>query len=423
MTHEIPFLPDYLLSHSTLMSNAVNTHRVARVIFFLSGFAIAYLSLIIAVYSSFGAGLFANAENGRLAQLVTIAGGIVAQLYLGVAFSRVLCRLWPGSFDNSPRRSGLVLIVISAAIYSLALVLTWKYLTGDSLPGTAIGIQARHIWNVSSVAITSAFVFSAVWMVTVSGTFFRHAMRPVAAESSPFILFLRRFSSTSDRSVAHLVMSATLALRRIVLLVPRLTEPEDWNPVTVFIAGVRVWAPLRSLPYFLQAPDETWTTDVRKLIDKSETVVIDGSDETKSVAIELSLIDELQAWPKTVLMLDRSRKKTWAQLAARTPRAVVYYDCTWKAAIPRLLLGVVLVVPISVPLTLPLILLLQRLDQILEPNGYFVETLAVLILLSLLVVLYKILFLRQVVDRGDRRRLREALAGSGGSDGCMHLRH
>jgi hypothetical protein len=392
------------------MSNTVNTHRVARVIFFLSGFTIAYLSLITMVYSSFGAGIFANTGDRELVQLAIITGGIVAQLYLGIAFSRVLCRLWPGSLEKSSRRLGLAVIVVSLAIYLLGIVLAWNYLTGDFLPGTAIGIQARHFWNVNSIAIISAFVFSAIWMVTASGAFLRHVMRPVAAEEFPFLLFLRRFSSTSDRSVAHLIMSAALAMRRIVLLVPRITEPEDWNPITVFVSGVRVWAPLRSLPYFLQASNETWATDVRKLIDKSEIVLIDGSDDTKSVAIELSLIDELRAWPKTVVMLDRGRKKTWVQLAGRTPHSVIYYDCTWKAAIPRLLLGLLLVVPISAPLTLPLVLFLRWLDQVLEPGGYVVDIPATLILLLVLAALYKILFLRREVDRGVKAQLRAALA-------------
>jgi hypothetical protein len=378
-------------------------HQVARFVFLLSGFAIWYLSLAVSGYVLTGL-IWESTAGARIFRLMTVAAGVTAQLCLGIAFSRVLSRIWPLSLDKTARLTESIIVLAVLALYCAGLVAAWKYLTRGASP-----LSPLH----SPALILVAALLSAVWVITVAATFLRHALHPTLVLSSPFTLFLRRFSTISDRSVAHAVMSANVSARCIVLLVPRRTEPEDWNPATVFMAGVRPWAPLRSLPYFLQARDENWVDAVSKLMERAKIIVIDGSDVSDAVAVEVGLIDELRAWSKTILLLDRKRQKGYPVPTEHTPLAAISYDCTWKAALPRLLLGAILVIPAGIPITVPFVLFMRWLDAKLDPDTVIIELVAALVALFVLGSLYKVLFARPEMDGDSKQRLSDALTGSG----------
>ena len=178
------------------MTAASNTHRIARLAFILSGFAVLYLSLVVLAYATFGISWAANA--GAIAQLAITAAGVVALLFLGTAFSRVLNRLWPRSLGKPAQRSGSIVVLVALALYLVGLVVALEYLIADELPGSAVGIQIMHIWHFSPVVILGALFLSAIWIATVVGTFLRHTTGPVVVTNSPYTLFLRRFSSISD---------------------------------------------------------------------------------------------------------------------------------------------------------------------------------------------------------------------------------
>lgn len=381
-------------------------HQIAQLVFLLSGFAIWYLSFIVSAYT-LAVLLWAYTSGGAVIHPVIVGIAVVVELYLGIAFARVILRVWPRSLDGTSHRKEVMLILVLLAVYCATLATGWSYLAADAAPRYAQSLQDNPIILLSIVLL---FV---VWMGTVATILVSRRLDPATVLDSPFTLFLRCFSTISDRSVAHAVMSSNSAVRPTALLVPRLTEPEDWNPVTVFMAGVRPWAPLRSSPVFLRSDDDNWVDAVRRLIDRAEVVVIDGSEISDAVSIELNLIHDLQAWSKTILLLDSRKEESHSGLPAHTPLSVIAYRLSWKGALPRLLLGVLLVIPVTLPITGPIVLFMQWLDTKLFPETLVFEVLALLLAFLTLGWIYKLLFVRPEMDRDSKRRLGAVLKGSG----------
>ncbi len=370
-----------------------------QMVFILGAFGVWYLTLAATAYTVAAVVQFAGYAAAML-PLFLLASSLV-QLYLGIVFARALSRIWPFSSTRVGR-----IIVSNTFLFALAgyaltfLALVVLFFTSGSL---ALIVEVNIGW-----AIISALTHY-VWIVTVGMVFAIRTRRAANVLDTPFVLFLRRFSTLSDRAVADAVFASTLATRRIVLLVPRRSEPEDWNPATVFMAGVRPWAALRSIPFFLKAPDEHWVEEVRSLITAADIVVVDGSDMSNAIAQEIDLIETHEAWPKTVVLVEQNRQGAFQYPKQHTPKAVIEYSCTWSSAWRGLLAGLVLVIPIGLPITVPIVLFIEWLSKAIGMTPLLAGIGALVISLAILSWLYKTLFMRPAMNHDARHRLREVL--------------
>ena len=370
-----------------------------RLVFVLGAFGIWYLSLAATAYTLTVAVFFAGFSTPLL-PLLLLASCFI-QLYLGIVFARALARIWPFTTTQVINTKVSNTFLFTLVGYTFAfLALAVLFFTYDSL---ALHVQVNIDW-----AIISALTHC-IWIITVGVVF---AKRTHVAENmldTSYVLFLRRFSTLSDRAVADAVLASTLATRKIALLVPNQSEPEDWNPATVFMSGVRPWAPIRSVPLFLKVPLASWVEEVRTLIKKADIVVVDGSDVSNAIAQEIELIDTHEAWPKTVVLVDQNQRSAFPFPKRISPMAIIEYSCTWGSAVRGLIVGLVLVIPIGVPITVPAVLFIEWLSKAIGMNSLLGGLSAVGISFAFLAWLYKTLFMRRAINADARDRLRATL--------------
>lgn len=376
------------------------------VVLVLGAFGVWYLALVAAAYATgavvliTGAVVLIAGYAATILPLILLTSGLV-QLYLGIVFARALARIWPFASMRAGRLIVSNTFFAVLAGYALAfLVFIVLFFTSESI--------APVVFRATGWVMTCVLSHY-VWIVTVGIVFAMRTRRGTTVLDIPFVLFLRRFSTLSDRAVADAVLASALAKRRIALLVPRRSEPEDWNPATVFMAGVRPSAPFRSVPFFLKASDANWVEEVRSLIAAAEVIVVDGSDVSNAIAQEIAMIDTLAAWPKTVVLVEMSRQSEFPFPTRQTPRAVIEYACTWSSAWRGLLAGIVLVIPIGVPFTVPFVVFLKWLTEAMGMNTQLAGIGTLVFSLSIVGWLYKVLFARPAMNRDAIHRLRAVL--------------
>lgn len=149
------------------------------------------------------------------------------------------------------------------------------------------------------------FLLSACLTVWVSS-------RMLLALNTPYILFLRRFSTENDAPVFHAILRSKHTGFPLVIMNPPLHSPDaapgvrprtrggNWDLLSVAYAGLSFWRPLDSLPVFVEAANDCWEQAVRTLVKKAACIVIDVSDVSDSMEREILTLQEEQVAARTV---------------------------------------------------------------------------------------------------------------------------
>jgi len=176
---------------------------------------------------------------------------------------------------------------------------------------------------------------------------------------SPYVVFLRRFSTFSDRVLTGFVMRNLPAGVPIVILQSRVSGLQDWDPFAMGFNGMKLLFPIRSMPLVLSVSDERWLEWVERLAEKSSGVVLDLTEISPSVRSELAVLKAGGFDSKLILVADgnvlgslETIRNEW-QMGGSRQHAVLAYRRSWAAGALRLVIVLWLIVCFSLLLALP----------------------------------------------------------------------
>jgi len=366
----------------------------------------------IATFAPAGGLLFVG-----ISVLVALASGA-----LGLPMARFLLRVRPVRLaDEVQRRSIWIGVLFVLALLSSA----YSLLGLDANEGKGFA----GMWFDASAPIEVKWAgVSAIVLFAIGATlpFLLRHLKPLGFRRRPFVLFLRRFSTFSDRSVMNELLRRCPRGKPVVFLVPTGSAARDWNPFQIGFAGLRLLSPFRSLPVAVSATDASWKAAAKELVAAAETIVLDGSFGSDSIAYEIDMLQTLGAADRTiVLMLTGSGEHAAGPIAAPLRQAATFiaYRKSWLRALPRLLLGIpasafpaIYLSAIPGAIWLGSLLVLRQMGVPITDDllGFLGRPTSALVLVGAMTLwVYWVLFLRPAIDGRTGRQLAERLRSSG----------
>jgi len=256
--------------------------------------------------------------------LVVVPVLVLAAWYCSVSAARVVLRLAP------PRARGVrfgclaILVLLLWFHFGLGLLDSVQHPTPFDRPGLP---ASWFVWAcIAAMLIRVSLQHSSV----------------LGYGQGRDILFLRRFGGFADRAVIGFLLRRLAPGLRLVMLRPPKSGLGDWDPVTIAISGLKFRSSQTSMPVYLRSRDRDWQTDVRALIARSRAIIVDVSELTAAVRIELELLERENATHKVLRIADSSARGSLATASA----PVVFYDKSLLAGLPRLAATLVFVVAI-----------------------------------------------------------------------------
>jgi hypothetical protein len=244
-----------------------------------------------------------------------------------------------------------------------------------------------------------------VWAIGVLVPLWRRYLHAETVLTRPYILFLRRFSTFADRAIVTLVLRAARSDTPVVFLTATRSQAGDWNPFVVGFAGFKVRHPIRSMPLVLQVADAEWPAAAAHLIEHATLIVIDISESSDAMTVEMVMIGTHFRWPATVCLHLHSaaRSHDWTVPPEAT---VIDYHKSWRQALPKLLAGVLFA---YVSGTMFLMVLAGLLVLMGAETDSMVQTVILLSLVLIIIVSsYVAVFAIPTIDRPARVALRAA---------------
>lgn len=170
-------------------------------------------------------------------------------------------------------------------------------------------------------------------------------LNPRSFLEKPYILFLRRFSTFSDRSVLDALLKATHALKPVALLTSTQSKAGDWNPFCIGFSGLNIWHPIKSTPLYLRSSNESWKNSAEELIKTAEFITLDLSHGSGAIQSEIEMIENLNRWKNTIVLINQLKPEidvTQQLFSYKNKGAtIVNYKKSWgRGARLRLLLGI-----------------------------------------------------------------------------------
>lgn len=314
---------------------------LARISAFCSGFFLLLIGAIfitnwvnqtIGISLSIGAlhpyddvGVFAGYIIASATQLAIV-------LYFGVAFSRFILRVMPPPPSGTLRPTVLLLTTpatIFCFLFSAALLASSQHATWAQ----QVGLSPLTIAIYSLAFLT--------WWGGVIFPLFGRRLKQRSYLNRPFVFFLRRFSSFSDRVVLNQILRKMPSEKSVVFLVPINSRAGDWNPFLVGFAGMKLLHPFRSIPVILGSPNNDWKQAAEFLMLRAQIVVVDISERSDSIKEELEMISQHDCWAKTILLKDTTASTTYKveQYIGSKDAQIIYYRKSWLRSLPRMILG------------------------------------------------------------------------------------
>lgn len=235
---------------------------------------------------------------------------VIVHSFLWLAMVRLLSRIVPVGVDVQPKGTWIKLASYAALgvlAYGLfiGIPLVEKYYLGK--------VTDDHFMAFGAIPSALAY-FGAVWLVA---TWHR---RSRWIHGRPFVLYLRRFSTFSDRVVLGECFRACPPGVPLVLLVPRIAGVMDWNPFALSFAGL--WRarrkPFSSLPLFIHSEDSDWEQLVQQLVGQADKIVLDVSDKSDAIKLETEMIAKASKW-SSVVALAESQKCASGEVTPEIP--------------------------------------------------------------------------------------------------------
>jgi hypothetical protein len=246
-----------------------------------------------------------------------------ASYLLAPALLRAALRLFPLRADGARRTATLraaatiILLCVALAVYAASQF-------RDSTMSIIFGGHEPLILFSASVltGIAAAAFFSIHW-------------RAPRLLQKPFVLFLRRFGGFSDRSAFIEILRAAPPGIPVCIVGGPMGDASAWDPFLLCFYGRKWRATLRSSPVFVTTNDAEWVAAVSRFVDAAHLVLIDISDTTDSLQIEVQLAS--QRAPNAVLWLRWSGSDV--TLPTTSEKRFLPYQKSWLASLPRLFVG------------------------------------------------------------------------------------
>jgi len=310
---------------------------------------------------------------------------ILALHFISIANLRFVLRLLP--LAESGRRRAVIVTFFTACLLLGGLGMVWT-------------VREPKSWTLFLVVRPILLLCSA----TCGRVFWRHLRGPALLER-PFILFLRPFASFSDRSLLISVLQAAPRAVPVVMIGGPLRDMAAWDPFLLGFSGMKAWRAFASSPVFFRSLDATWENVVARLASKAECVLLDSTQLTRSLHIELEMLHRLPP-ERVVLVRDSASGLPAPADPWSTSVRVVTYRKGWFASLPRIALGLSL--SVLVPVAVVVALRGKALVNVLGPD-LFADLRDGLgrPLYWIASPLIAPLFLRKTVKRGFKRELSE----------------
>jgi hypothetical protein len=286
-----------------------------------------------------------HAFLGFSGALILLCLGAVCQFVFGVAFGRFLVRAMPPQpLDSTKGRHPIIIAFfvcgLLAGIFSLAWLLNLE-----------IGINswAESEYDKEEAGKIVAILFVIIWVIGAVGPLILRHIKPSAFLHCPFVLFLRRFSTFSDRTLAALILKEAKDGVPVVFLTPARSRPKDWNPFLVGFAGLKLRHPLRSVPIVLRARDDDWQRVADELIIRAQTILVDASGGGAALHAEAEMVEKGQRWSNTVHLRNTAPTSGTDRepVGAFDNARCIEYSKSWISGLPRLAVSVVILLLIA----------------------------------------------------------------------------
>jgi hypothetical protein len=331
---------------------------------------------------------------------------------LGIAFGRFLLRVMPPPLFGWAKRGQIAVISVSFAValigfFILATLMSARVAIDDAKqttdhPGAMTTSEAAV-----GLALAGSWLCTILWTTGAVGPLLVRHRRPRAFLESPFVLFLRRFSTFSDRTIVALVLRQAKAGVPVVFLTPTHSRPKDWDPFVVGFAGLKLQHPLRSVPMVLRARDDDWQRAAEELISRAQTIVVDISEGSAALQTETEMIESAGRWQDTVCL---RRILPGAKSIQDSPGVFsnahgIDYSKSWTRALPRLAISLPIVI-------MGASLIMETINGVARFQSSWITALVYLFSLVLalaLVIPFFSIFWRPAVSRNAKIELRKVL--------------
>lgn len=395
---------------ATMQNDKSAMRRSGIAINLLSYFSAAWCGIVIIVLGCFWIGssgfqIWKNlAEPGSdvadFAGRLTGAGllGLLIVLVLGVSLGRFLLRALPPRLSERTRggRFGTIGAVALCAVFVGLLVVWASMLAITQSDSTDSILSDPALASVGfSIVLAMFYMSCAIYPVIL-----RH-WKPRAFLERPFVLFLRRFSTFSDRAVISLVLREAASGVPVVFLTPEISRPGDWDPFVVGFAGLKLLHPWQSMPIVLRASDRDWQGAADELIRRSQTILLDTSETSSAMRTEAEMIDNAGRWSDTVSLRLFARNAAPGKdlVGGSTGARLIEYRKSWVRAFPRMTIGLVTVLIVCVFLGGPLLLI----------GPIFMRSSALILTIAVAAYAYYSAFVRPTINRKAKSALRAVL--------------
>ena len=262
--------------------------------------------------------------------IIWVPVALITIEWCGLAYARFFLRCWPIKADGTGRRAvKLFLIVVLAIMILLGIGFAFsplKIVGNDNIDPRIpifLGLTVSPI-------IFSIFVGC---FITLCIHF-----RPRYYTKRPFALYLRRFSSFSDRTVMGEVLKASPA--GIPLLFPASpgNRPANWDSYMWAFSGLRILHPLSSLAIQIKATDVNWQDFIEKMVKDAFVIIMDLSSFSKSLEWEVELLSRYSGNTKVIWLLNESDDLPEDLLSSKFNKnlEILRYKSSFLSAIPGL---------------------------------------------------------------------------------------
>jgi hypothetical protein len=344
------------------------TYVMNSVLGWLSAFfcvvCLAYLSLLfpilLAPFMMIGLvlTLFGAEWSGVNSLLAFVIGGLISSLcfFSGIVVGRFLLRAIPPRLTGE-RRKGVIGYLALLTIGKVAFLLWYSFKGWGTTPSPqgmeALSNAVQAFNNSTAVRTLNWLTFFFWWLGFAIPLAIRH-LYPRYFLEKPFVLFLRRFSHFSDRTVQHALLQCAPAGKPVVFLTPTRSRAGDWDPFRVGFSGLKLWRPIHSMPVILRSTDEDWKQAAQELINHAQSIILDVSEGSGSVRSEIDMITAAGRWQDVVLLAkedkaDTNEAEQIAQFTAQGATLIVYKK-DWIRALPRLFFGLFATWVVIIPL-------------------------------------------------------------------------
>ena len=249
----------------------------------------------------------------RAAGWAVLVLACITGFYASVPVARFIARAFPVR-ANGNRRSGVIFACVAFGAMYVLMITSGAFLQENFMMIVPM-----------TVLVTGTIAWTLLWQV-----------RTTRSLDVPFILFLRRFSSFSDRSLLTALLRSRPSGYRTAFLAPPTEAAANFSPMVVAFSGTRLRRPLASCPIPLAARSVEWEDNIEDLAGAAACVVVDSSDRSPAIGREIEIVQRAVSPEKVLWLADAAVPATDGPPS--TAGRAVQYQRSWRAALLRIVL-------------------------------------------------------------------------------------